>query len=182
MKTPPTRRLSDSEKALQKALQMSQSNIEKLEAALQKALQTSIGKTYPAAWLFDIDNRLAAMRKAWSKSRGSERDRHLLGALNLCGPFRPLPDWLCTALQALLTERLSQPPPINWTRWNLVLALRDVSDLTWDETLERASEILADTPARGGPEAIRKSYQAIEHSLPPQQRRPRTYRRKPPLG
>jgi hypothetical protein len=181
MKTPPTTRLSDSEKALQKALQMSQSNIEKLEAALQKALQTSIGKTYPAAWLFDIDNRLAAMRKAWSKSRGSERDRCLLGALNLCGPFRPLPDWLCTALQELLTERLPQPP-INWTRWNLALTLHDVSGLTWEDTWERATEMLADTPAQGGPEAIRKSYQAFERSQPLEQRRKRTYRRKPPLG
>jgi hypothetical protein len=97
-------------------------------------------------------------------------------------PFRPLPDWLCTALQELLTERLSFPPPKDWVRWNLVLALRDVSGLTWEETWERASEMLADTAAQGGPEAIRKSYKAFEHSLPPEQRRLRTYQRKPPLG
>jgi hypothetical protein len=177
MKTPPITRLSDSEKALQKALQMSQSDIEKLEAALQKALQTSIEKTYPAQ--SDIDNRLAAMQKAWARSNGAEHDRQLLGALILCGSFRPLPDWLYTALQALLTERLSQPPPINWTRWNLVLALRDVSNLTWEETYQRASELLEGTPAQGTPDAIRKSYEAIERSLPPDRKRPRTYRPKP---
>jgi hypothetical protein len=65
MKTPSTTRLSDSEKALSKALQMSPSDIEKLEAALQKALQTSIEKTYPAAWLSDIDNRLAVLRRGF---------------------------------------------------------------------------------------------------------------------
>jgi hypothetical protein len=105
----------------------------------------------------------------------------LLGALNLCGTFRPLPDWLYTALQALLTERLSLPPPKDWVRWNLVLALRDDPKIeprrTWEETYKLASKRLANTPARGGPEAIKKSYQAIERSLPPEQRRRRTYRR-----
>jgi hypothetical protein len=129
-------------------------------------------------WQSDIDNKLAAMQKAWAKSEGSERDRQLLGALNLCGPFRPLPDWLCTALQELLTERLAQPP-INWVRWNLALALRDVSNLTWKETYQHASEKLAGTAAQGSPEAIRKSYEAMERSRPPEQRRQRTYRRKP---
>jgi len=132
-------------------------------------------------WQADIDNRLAAMQKAWSKSKGIERDHCLLGALNLCGPFRPLPDWLCSALREILTERLSQPPVI-WLRWNLVRALKDVSKLTWDETWERASKMLAGTAAQGGTEAIRKSYQAYERGLPLEQRRPRTYRRKPPLG
>jgi hypothetical protein len=137
-------------------------------------------KTLPlnGKWQSDIDKKLAGMQNAMTKSRGSERDRHLLGALNLCGPFRPLPDWLCTALQELLTERLAQPP-INWVRWNLVLALRNVSDLTWEETYQHASEKLAGTAAQGSPEAIRKSYEAIERSLPPEQRRQRTYRRKP---
>jgi hypothetical protein len=164
MKTaPPTKRLSDSEEALLKALQLSPSDEEKLKTALQKALQRSIEKTYPATWLADINNKLETIKEAYARSKDTERDRQLLGALNLCGTFRPLPEWLCTALREPLVERLSQSPTLHWIRWHLVLALREDAKrrqikLSWTETYKRASERLVGTDAKGGPETIKKSY------------------------
>jgi hypothetical protein len=116
-----------------------------------------------------------AIEEAWARSNGSERHRHLLGALQLCGPFGPLPDWLFTALRELVIAR---PPETSMKRWDMVLAFRDGAGLTWEESYERASRRLSRTPAKGSAETMRKSYQRIERSLRPEQRRERTWRRR----
>ncbi len=125
----------------------------------------------------DIDARLAAIEEVCPRSTGSERDRHLLAALQLCGPFRPLPYWLYASLRELLLARMPQGT-VHEKRWNLVLALRDESRFTWQDTFQRAQELLTGTPEQGSADAIRKSYELIESKLPPEQRRPRTYRRR----
>ena len=122
-------------------------------------------RALPAASQANIDKKLATIQEAYAKSEGAERDRQLLGALNLCGTFRPLPDWLCAALREPLTERLSKSPTIHWIRWHLVLTLREDAKrrrirMSWPEAYKRASEWLVDTDAEGGPEAIKKSYLA----------------------
>jgi hypothetical protein len=124
-------------------------------------------------WRHGIASNMAVLEQRWQKSKHKDFNA-LLGALFFCQAR--LPPWLFTALRELVTSRLPAVPP-DWIRWNLVLALRDETGLTWQDTWERASEMLQGTPAKGGPEAIRKSYQTIEKSLPPEWRRKRTYRR-----
>lgn len=47
-----------------------------------------------------------------------------------------------------------------------------------NSAFEAASQELAGTPARGGPEAMRRSYIKIQQRLPLEKRRQRTYRRR----
>jgi hypothetical protein len=121
-------------------------------------------------WQADIDAKLAALQKASVNASGSERDRHLLSALNLCGPFRPLPDWLCTALRELLTARLPQQPDLHWGRWLMVCEGRRIvrkvrgkeRPISWKAAYKYASERLASTPFAGAPSTIAKSYKLVQ--------------------
>jgi hypothetical protein len=118
---------------------------------------------------------LDSIREALKTATGWERHRLLVSALNLCGG-RPLPHWLYTALCATLLAPAPEPS-IHFVRWNLLLALRDVTGMTWKEALIVAVEKLKGTPAEGNRNAIWESYKAEERKRPPEQKRPRTYRR-----
>jgi len=117
--------------------------------------------------------RMAALQQRWEKYKDPQA---LLGALVFCAA--QLPQWLFAALHDLLTSRFP-PIPRDWVRWNLVLALRDVSRLKWEEVFSEAAKLLDGTSAAGRSETIRKSYERIERELPREQRRPRTHRRRP---
>ena len=53
----------------------------------------------------------------------------------------------------------------------------------WDAVFESASDALKGTQAAAGEHMMKKSYQDFEKRLPPEKRRPRTYRRRScPLG
>src|SRR5262249_3717842 len=66
--------------------------------------------TEPYLQPYDIDRRLAGLKRAYESSSGTERDRHLHAALNLCGSFRPLPEWAVRALSKQLASRLPSTP------------------------------------------------------------------------
>jgi hypothetical protein len=117
---------------------------------------------------------MAVLQQRWEK----HKDVHaLLGALFFLKA--QLPQWWFEGLRDLLTAQLPSAPR-DWLRWNLVLALRDVTRLKWTEVFSEAAKLLHGTDAAGRPETIRKSYERVERNLPPQQRRPRTHRLRPP--
>jgi hypothetical protein len=122
----------------------------------------------------DAAPRMAALRQRWEKYKDAQA---LLGAFVFCAA--QLPQWLFVALFDLLTAQFSRIPR-DWVRWNLVLALRDVSRLKWKDVFSETAKLLDGTYAAGSPETIRKSYERIERELPREQRRPRTHRRQPP--
>jgi hypothetical protein len=68
---------------------------------------------------------------------------------------------------------------IELMRWSFVREGRDRRKMGWDESYEYASAVLAGSPAEAGPEMMKKSYDKVQRSLPPTQRRPRTYRPHP---
>lgn len=122
----------------------------------------------------DIAAKLEAMHAAWATSSGVERDRQLTSALIMCGPFRPLPDWLYQALldqqmarlqehdNWLLTGKhepskgLEKPDP-DWLRW---LTLTDVrrEGFKGKKALEEASKRLKGTLAEGVGSTIRHAF------------------------
>ena len=65
------------------------------------------------------DERLAALHKAWMAAADDERAHHLIGALRMCGPFRPLPEWLFKALddQLIALDRYPQEPGKAEAHW-----------------------------------------------------------------
>ena len=117
---------------------------------------------------------MALLQQRWEKHKDVYA---LLGALFFLKA--QLPQWLLGGLCDLLTARLPSAPR-DWVRWNLVLALRDVSRLKWTEVFSEAAKLLYGTDAAGRPETIRKSYERVERNLPPQRRRPRRHRLGPP--
>ena len=115
---------------------------------------------------------MALLQQRWEKHKDVYA---LLGALFFLKA--QLPQWLLGGLCDLLTARLPSAPR-DCVRWNLVLALRDVSRLKWTEVFPMAAKLLDGTYAAGSPETIRKSYERIERELPRELRRPRTHRRR----
>jgi hypothetical protein len=92
-----------------------------------------------------------------------------------------MPDELWAKLINLIDRQLIQ---FSWTqeqkdgvRWFFVcngLA----RGLGWDEAFEHASDVLKGSRAKAGPDMMKTSYQNIQKRLPPEKRRPRTYRRR----
>ena len=108
----------------------------------------------------------------------------LLSALSLSSD-RPLPDWVFITLSNLLIERQPKVSKAE-ERWHLARILLDQSPgdpeardekppLKWEEVWLRASKILALAGRPAKPRTVRASYELIERSLPPAQRRPLTW-------
>lgn len=118
---------------------------------------------------------MGALAQRWQRSGGT--DLHaLLGALHLCAAA--MPRWLVFTLRDLVTAQLP-PISVDRERHHWVLACHDEAGLTWDESYERTSDLLKGTPAAAGPDAMKRSYQLVEKSLPSELKRQRTYRPKP---
>ncbi len=78
----------------------------------------------------DIAAKLEAMHAAWAASEGIERRRQLTSALIMCGPFRPLPDWLYKALLDQQMAALQQwQPDIHWQRYWMVTGAYEAAQL-----------------------------------------------------
>jgi hypothetical protein len=118
--------------------------------------------------------RVAALRQRWETSRDREA---LLGALIFYQP--QLPEWLFKGLMETFEELTRNPDA---TRFLAVRYAHDASGMTMDEAYEWASENVTDAAARGGPDAMMKSYQKIRRvvakidRIKPRQRRPRRRR------
>jgi hypothetical protein len=117
-----------------------------------------------------IDALLEQLHKDCKQASGNERDRLLFAALTLCGPFRPLPEWLYQALRDGLRARLRQEMDIHTERWLLVKEGRSLAPKGSDKwpwaykyAAERADGIFAGTPR-----TMKESYQVV------QRRRPKT--------
>jgi hypothetical protein len=65
-------------------------------------------------------------------------------------------------------------------RW--AVACKGIDLRGWNAAFDYASEMLKGSPAEAGPDMMKASYQRFQKKLPPERRRPRTYRRKRPLG
>ena len=126
---------------------------------------------HPPAREADIARKLQAMRRAYeAASNADDRTHNLLGALTLCGSFRPLPHWLFEALHKLLAARLPQEPNMHWARWLLVREgkrRREGHSQTpsWEDAYEYASERLAETPWSGTPRTMKASYQIVQRDI-----------------
>jgi len=103
-----------------------------------------------------------------------------------------LPPWLFAGLHQVL-ERSMCGPSVDEVRWLMVRQALDhpepdpdkalepdlqLAHLTWEKAYAYASRKLAKTDARGAPDTMKKSYQKIERSLPPEMRRPVTRQRR----
>jgi len=135
----------------------------------------------------DIAAKLEAMHAAWQASSGIERDRQLLGALTLCGPFRPLPDWLYQELRDQIKSRLQehdnwlltgehvppkglQKPDPDWLRWFVMTEVRR-EGLKGKNAEVEASKRLTGTLAKGKPRTMKRAYQLIRRNMRQGQRR-----------
>jgi hypothetical protein len=122
-------------------------------------------------WPEDIAAKLEAIQGAYeATSDAQDRVYHLLGALDMCGPFRPLPNWLFTAVRGVLAARLPQEPDLHSARWLMVREgkqKREGSNKTptWEDAYEYASERLAGTPWAGEPRTMKASYLIARHRL-----------------
>jgi hypothetical protein len=67
---------------------------------------------------------------------------------------------------------------IQLTRWSFVREGRDRLGKSWDEAYEYARDQCQGTPAQAGADMMKKSYDEVQRELPPEQRRPRTYKRR----
>src|SRR5262249_51392090 len=91
-----------------------------------------------------------------------------------------MPDELWEKLRDLIDRQLIKFP---WTqeqkdrlRW--IYVCMGIARCGWDGAFEYASDALKRTPAAAGPDMMKTSYQKIQKDLPPEKRRPRTYRRR----
>jgi hypothetical protein len=119
---------------------------------------------------------LAKYEERWEKS--DHTDLHALhGALFLLQT--QLPQWLFTGLRQVV-ERSMRGPSVDEVRWLMVRQALDHPELrlTWEKAYEYVSEQLKKTDAHGAADTIKKSYQKIERSLPPEKRRSATHRRR----
>jgi hypothetical protein len=131
-----------------------------------------------------FDAQLEAFRRAYETASGIERHRYRQAALAACGPLVPgvtdsdhrVPKWLYEALceqQAALLRQVE--PDIHWIRWLMVCEgkrqkrpvwvrgkLKE-KEWTWAQARKYASEKLADTSWAGGVEAMKKSYDKVQH-------------------
>src|SRR5262249_21483229 len=72
---------------------------------------------------------------------------------------------------------VAHPHSPDWLRWGLVEFFRYDCGKTWGESYAEASKLLTRSGFKAKPETVKKAYERIERSLPPDQRRPRrTYR------
>jgi hypothetical protein len=108
------------------------------------------------------DMKLAAFHAAWTASSGEARDLNLLGALELCGSARPLPEWV---FAELCRQQIARLPGIdrNTARWFSVLGARR-EGLSWKAATNAASNRLKDTFAAGKPDTIWHAYKRVEAS------------------
>lgn len=107
------------------------------------------------------DERLAALHKAWMAAADDERAHHLIGALRMCGPFRPLPEWLFKALddQLIALDRYPQEPgkaEAHWRAWATAESKQPVKE---------AVEALKGTKWEAGAKAVRKSVTRVNKRL-----------------
>jgi hypothetical protein len=128
-------------------------------------------------WLFEALTRFFDARQPPKTSADERRwllARVLLGPdPNFVGLVRKQNEATDKALQQLNRRKsLGLMPELE----------RKKPPLKWKEVWRRASEILAARGEPAKPETVRKSYEQIERSLPPAYRRPRTYKRRRPLG
>ncbi len=140
------------------------------EEARDKARELRLATTKMAA------THLAAYEQRWEKS--NHTDLHALhGALFLLQA--QLPPWLFTGLRQVV-ERSMRGPSVDVVRWMMVRQALDHPELqlTWDDAYDYASRQLKKTDAHGEADTVKKSYQKVERSLPPEQRRPVTHRRR----
>jgi hypothetical protein len=99
----------------------------------------------------------------------------LMKALTTCSMLRRrLPPWLVQAIFRILVQhmpdalkrRLSQFE-IHRARWQAVRTCRDLQPgskrrLAWDRCWPRAADLLINTPAKGGADAVQKSYSLMQ--------------------
>ena len=119
---------------------------------------------------------LATYERRWEKSTQTDLGA-LHGALFLLQA--QLPPWLFTGLRRVV-EKSMRGPSVDEVRWLMVRQALDHPELrlTWEQAYEYVSEQLQKTDARGAADTVKKSYQKIERSLPPDLRRLVTRRRR----
>lgn len=103
--------------------------------------------------------------------------RHLLRDL---GPYtKDMPDELWDRLRDFIAGEIVREgfsmEKIHHLRWEVVC--EEMKRVGWERSFEAANEKLAGTPAEGSERTMFESYCIVEQSLPPEQRRARTYRR-----
>jgi hypothetical protein len=65
---------------------------------------------------------------------------------------------------------------VDRTRWQIVC--EEMERVGYQNSFAEAAEKLTNSPLAGGEDALRKSYERHERSLPPEQRRRRSYRQR----
>jgi hypothetical protein len=138
----------------------------------QRGLVRLGGAAHPPTLEAEIQERLAELQRACQKSRGTDRDYHLLGGLVLCGSLRPLPQWLYAALSKLLKELLSkQQFDKHWVRHLLVQEGHFIKGLSWPKSYEYARDELKALPddhpdkrAAGSKWTMEASYKRIQRA------------------
>jgi hypothetical protein len=115
-------------------------------------------------WKASLPATLEELRDQWERS-GCTDVPTLVCALNMIGGILPPPPWLVSGLNKVL----EQLRPSQWKkdekRWLLVQHLHYDRGLTWEKAYQAAAKELG-----GKPDTMRKSYQAYDNSLPPDQR------------
>jgi hypothetical protein len=114
--------------------------------------------------------RVEGLRQRWETSGDREA---LLGAL--ISYQAQLPQWLFKGLMATFEKLLRNPDA---TRFLAVRYAHDDLGMTMDAAYDWASENVTDPAARGGRDAMMKSYQKVRSRVAPMDR----IQRRPPAG
>lgn len=97
----------------------------------------------------------------------------------LRAPVLPKPDLPRPQIeQRIITEEPWTRRQIHWVRWFYVCEGFDLNK-GWGGAFDHAAQVLGGSAAEGGPDAMETSYKTIQRNLPPDKRRPLTWRPRP---
>ena len=131
----------------------------------------------------------------WITSDGTPEPAHAPTEGELKDLIQQLMEWREAHPEAMSTQLFDKL--VKFIQWHMLPFLKWTQDqkdrvrweyvckglahgLGWDGAFEYASNVLRGTQAEAGQDMMKRSYQKIQKRLPPEKRRPRTYRRRKP--
>jgi hypothetical protein len=108
---------------------------------------------------------------------GAELKQLLCDLMPYAGPVPPaLWNQLRDLLATLMAEEKLDMRTVDRMRWEAVC--EEMAHVGYQDSFDAAARKLRRSPVAGGEDVLRESYERHERSLPPEQRRRRSYRRR----
>jgi hypothetical protein len=126
--------------------------------------------TLPASVQASYDRKMRSCEAGWRATGDpwAVAETHTLTLLHRQVP----PTWLDDAVWSLAVKRRTkrhakraQEAAIRLMRYEIVRDAHQIYGLSWEDSYERATEVLADTPAAAEPDTMRKVYGKVKKHL-----------------